>query len=174
MIDIILIAALAILTACILKNVKKSKNQEKEETSYVDNNTTPQFVNEFKYKPKMLLTKTEYKFYMSIRPICEANNIRICPKVRLEDFIETTATGKEFNIYRNMIKSRHVDFLLTDYNLKIIAAIELDDYTHNYNKAKETDEFKNKLYNQINIPLYRINVNSNYEESIYNIVNSLY
>ena len=50
-------------------------------------------------------------------------------------------------------------------------AIELDDKTHNTEKAKSTDEFKNKLFDTINIKLYRIKVGDNYENEIKKIFN---
>ncbi len=136
-------------------------NQFQQQQPYVDFNL---------YKSKMLLTKTEYKFFLTIRPICQQHNIIICPKVRMEDFIDTTAYGKEYNRYRNMIKSRHVDFLLTDINLRIVAAIELDDYTHNYARSREADAFKNNVYQAIRIPLFRIGVNENYQDAIIKII----
>lgn len=167
-ITIIIIIAIKWI-ADLIKKEESKKN--KNENNNNENNNNTKIENEFKYKSKMLLTRAEYKFFMSIRPICEDKKIIICPKVRLEDFIETTATGAEYNRYRNMIKSRHVDFLLTDYDLNIVAAIELDDYTHNYAGAKITDDFKNKVYEKVKIPLFRININDNYEEAIIKIIN---
>ena len=65
----------------------------------------------------------------------------MCPKVRLEDFIYVT-NKQELYKYRGYIKSRHIDFLICDNDLHIKFAIELDDKTHNTEKAKSTDEFK--------------------------------
>ena len=45
------------------------------------------------------------------------------------------------------------------------------DKTHNTEKAKSTDEFKNKLFDTINIKLYRIKVGDNYENEIKKIFN---
>lgn len=120
---------------------------------------------QYPYKKKHMLTKTEYDFYKILKSKCDTNNLLICPKVRLEDFIETTATTEKLK-YRGYIKSRHVDFILCNDKLKIIAAIELDDYTHNTKKAEQTDAFKNLLFATIGIPLHRIIVGKDYNEQL--------
>lgn len=117
-----------------------------------------------KYKSKLLLTKTEYSFYNILKQKCDEKNLLICPKVRLEDFIQTTAQEKMK--YRGYIKSRHIDFLICDSKLHIIAALELDDKSHNEKKAQEIDDFKNELYKVIDIPLYRIKTTDTYTEKI--------
>lgn len=117
-----------------------------------------------KYKSKLLLTKTEYSFYNILKQKCDEKNLLICPKVRLEDFIQTTAQEKMK--YRGYIKSRHIDFLICDSKLHILAALELDDKSHDEKKAQETDEFKNELYKVIGIPLYRIKTTDTYTEKI--------
>ena len=155
---LLLIVALAITVELLVKNTKTS-NEEKR-------------ISEYPYKQKYLLTKTEYKFYKTLKPLCDQNQIIICPKVRLEDFIEVTTKDNKQK-YRGYIKSRHIDFLLCDTNLYIKAAIELDDKSHNTTKAQETDELKNNIFKAINIPLYRINViEQDYETKLKEIINT--
>lgn len=130
-------------------------------------------INEYPYKQKYLLTKTEYKFYKTLKTICDKQQIIICPKVRLEDFVEVISKDNKQK-YRGYIKSRHIDFLLCDTNLYIKVAIELDDKTHNTNKAQKTDELKNNIFKTINIPLYRIKVSEqDYETKINEIIKSI-
>ncbi len=156
----LLIVALAITVELLVKNTKTSK-EEKEKR-----------ITEYPYKQKYLLTKTEYKFYKTLKPLCDQNQIIICPKVRLEDFIEVTSKDNKQK-YRGYIKSRHIDFLLCDTGLYIKAAIELDDKSHNTTKAQETDELKNNIFKAINIPLYRINViEQDYETKLKEIINT--
>ena len=126
----------------------------------------------FPYKKKYLLTKTEYKFYKELQAECDKRGIIICPKVRLEDFINVTC-DKERGKYRGYIKSRHVDFILCDRNLNIILAIELDDYSHESKQARKTDRFKDRLFRQIGVPLHRVKVAANYSKPINNILNKL-
>ena len=82
---------------------------------------------QYPYRQKFLLTKTEYAFYKILEEKCTKNGLRICPKVRLEDFISVTGT-KNIGKYRGYIKSRHVDFLICDKDLHIKAGLELDDH----------------------------------------------
>ncbi|MCH5272732.1 MAG: DUF2726 domain-containing protein [Lachnospiraceae bacterium] len=135
-----------------------SKNQNIQTTSSLNG----------KYRKKYLLSKTEYAFYIPLKKKCDEYNLLICPKVRLEDFIQVTA--QERMKYRGYIKSRHVDFLICDMALNIITAVELDDESHNTATAQKTDMFKNDLYETIGIPLYRIRTNENYAMRINDII----
>lgn len=119
---------------------------------------------ENKYKRRMLLTKTEYSFYGILKKKCDAASLLICPKVRLEDFVEVIS--KEKMKYRGYIKSRHVDFLICDSKLRVLAALKLDDTSHNSAKAQASDNFKNDLYKTIHMPLFRIKTNDNYDSKI--------
>ena len=98
--SIIILVLLFILIAIIEQSIKKNKPEE--------NN-----ILEYPYKQKYLLTKNEYKFYKTLKTICDQKQIIICPKVRLEDFIEVKENENKQK-YRGYIKSRHVDFLLCD------------------------------------------------------------
>ena len=40
----------------------------------------------------------------------------------------------------------------------VVAGIELDDSTHNKKSAQETDAFKNQVFSDIRVPLYRVKV----------------
>ena len=63
----------------------------------------------------------------------------------------------------NKIKSKHVDFVLSDLNGKIILCIELDDSTHNI--SKKNDIFKDKLFNTMELPLLRYKTGHTYDFS---------
>jgi hypothetical protein len=98
----------------------------------------------------------------------------ILAKVRLEDILEVKKESSESKEIQNQkygarsrIKSRHVDFLLLDRNTySAVMAIELDGKSHNNTNSQVADEFKNKLFSHIGIPLHRINVGENFEAKI--------
>ena len=118
---------------------------------------------QYPYRQKFLLTKTEYAFYKILEEKCTKNGLRICPKVRLEDFISVTGT-KNIGKYRGYIKSRHVDFLICDKDLHIKAGLELDDSSHETRQAAQTDKIKKELFESIGLPLFRIKtIRSEYE-----------
>ena len=110
---------------------------------------------------KYVMTKTELQFFRELKKITDEIDLLIFPQVQLEKIIQV----KDNNFsQRNRIKSRTIDFtIVNNHNCKIIACIELDDYTHNRIKSIKNDEFKNKLFNQVNIPLIRIKVNNYYK-----------
>lgn len=119
----------------------------------------------YPYKKKFLLTKSEYAFFKALRQKC-GNQFMICPKVRMEDFLSVTDNENRAK-YRGYIKSRHVDFLLCDNELHMLAGIELDDASHNGVEAKKKDKFKDEVFKQIGVPLFRIKeTKGNYEPQI--------
>lgn len=109
----------------------------------------------YPYAKKLLLTKTEYRFYKILKVKCDQKGILICPKVRMEDFLYVTAR-ENVGKYRGYIKSRHIDFILCDENLYMLAGLELDDPSHHTASAKAVDQFKNNVFKSIKVPLYRI------------------
>lgn len=127
----------------------------------------------YPYAEKMLLTRTEYGFYKILKEVCDQNKMLICPKVRMEDFLEVT-DKQNYMKYRGYIKSRHIDFMLCDSSLRIIAGLELDDNTHKKSSAQETDDFKNNVFKTVGIPLYRVKTYSGtYKEQLEKIMAEL-
>lgn len=131
-------------------------------------------INYYPYKKKMLLTKTEYAFYSVLKIRCDKKNILICPKVRMEDFLEVTDKQNKLK-YRGYIKSRHIDFMLCDSKLNLLAGIELDDKSHNEKEAAAIDHFKNRVFQAIKMPLFRVKVMQieQYGIQIDNILNQM-
>lgn len=109
----------------------------------------------FPYKSSYLLTKCEFNFYRALKPVCDQYGLIICPKVGLRDFITVTCK-RDYLKYFRRISQKHVDFLICDDNLRPLIAIELDDSSHELEKARKNDEFKNELYKHINLPLVRV------------------
>lgn len=158
-----------LLIIAILQYLTKSKDKNTNTDNNNQNNTTQTDTNQeqqYPYIKKYILTKTEYNFYKTLKNICDAYDLIICPKVRLEDFISVKGTT-EISKYRGYIKSRHVDFLICDNQLYVKAALELDDKSHNRESVQKKDEFKNKLFETINVKLYRIKTDpENYKAEI--------
>lgn len=115
------------------------------------------------YEKKNLLTKAEYSFWKTLKEKC-GDEFIICPKVRMEDFLNIKAKGSygELQRYRGYIKSRHIDFMLCDASLRIVAGIELDDNSHKSKDIEKTDALKNDVFTSIGLPLYRISMSRGY------------
>jgi len=118
-----------------------------------------------------LMTQTELVFYRQLKTITDNLQLSIFPQVNLERIIQAK---RPTPADRNRIKSRSIDYtIVNNKNCKIICCIELDDYTHNREKNKQIDEFKDNLFKQVHIPLYRIKVSNNYSEQLLELENKL-
>ena len=96
-------------------------------------------------------------------------------KVRLEDIIRVKRGLPEQLRWaaRGRVKSRHVDFLVTNQSGKPVMAIELDGASHNARKPSEADKVKTALFKAAGIPLRRILVGENFEDIAREIGGSL-
>jgi very-short-patch-repair endonuclease len=109
-------------------------------------------------KKTYLLTQNELKFYKLLKSITDKNNLNLFSQVALYEII------KSKNIkYFNKIKSKTIDFVITDVNCKIKLCIELDDPTHIKENRQKRDKFVDNLFKELNIKLIRIPVQSYYK-----------
>ena len=79
----------------------------------------------------------------------------ICPKIGLKDLMEVT-DRKHYMKYFAKISQKHVDFVICDEDCQVYFAVELDDSSHDTEKAKEKDLFKDRAFKAAGIPLKRI------------------
>ena len=108
-------------------------------------------------KKEYLMTKNELKFYKLLKKITDKLNLTIFAQVSLYQVIK----NKEFKDF-NKIRSKSIDFVITENNGKIKLCIELDDNSHNKNNRIERDTFINEIFKQTNINLLRIPVQEFY------------
>lgn len=115
----------------------------------------------YPYKARPLLTKREYNFYVLLREEAYKRGLLICPKIGLKDLMEVT-NRKHYMKYFAKISQKHVDFVICDEDFQVYFALELDDSSHDTEKAKEKDLFKDRAFKAAGIPLKRIR---NYDKS---------
>ena len=96
------------------------------------------------YQAKYLLTQNEWHEYKKLKIYAEERNLQICPKVRLLDLVEPKS-GDGYLSKLNKIQSKHVDFVLTDQEMRVKAILELDDNSHNTKERKERDQFVDQV-----------------------------
>ena len=126
------------------------------------------------YQRADILTPTEYKFWEKLYFKCSSHNLIVCPKVRMEDIIHVDKYHKNREALRGKIKSRHIDFIICDSHLRVLAGLELDDRSHLSQKAQQADIFKNEVFNSLDIPLFRIKVEpTKYSEEIGKVISGL-
>lgn len=123
---------------------------------------------------KYFFSRSEQEFLWALNESIDHQRYLIFPKVRLADFIEVTIRGKEYQGWWNKIRSKHIDFLIWDVQEnKIALVVELDGHSHSSEKAQVRDEFKNRLYDRINIKLERVAVGSDFSQKSKEIVTLL-
>ncbi len=108
---------------------------------------------------KKLLTGNELKCFHAVNHCIDADQNISC-KVRLTDLIEPEKRLKKSEWHKqfNRIKSKHIDFVITDKNtMNTIIAIELDDSSHRRNGRRDRDDFINACLKSANIRLLRLN-----------------
>ena len=108
-------------------------------------------------KKEYLMTKNELKFYRLLKMVTDKSNLNLFSQVALYAIVNAS-NFKDFN----KIKSKTIDFVITDVNGKILICIELDDPTHLKAKRQERDNFIETLFKELNINLIRIPVQSYY------------
>ena len=152
--EIFVIISVALLVIGALVFFTRSSDIEKEE------------VLPYRLKSRFF-TSSEFVFYETLLQELDDKRFRFFTKVRVADFIETTALGKEYHSWFNKIKSKHIDFLIWDTRKnKIALGIELDGNSHNSLKMQERDDFINKLYLQLDFPFKRVRLGGNFADEV--------
>ena len=137
------------------------------------------------YKSVSLLSEKEKMLYTILNKFCQNKSYLLFSKVRFMDIINLgTVTSQYFNneknkenvieFYQNIIKSKHIDFVLYNSNFKPIICIELDDESHfnENNKFFSYDSVRNQIQKDLilsycKIPLLRIDI-----DNINNLINT--
>lgn len=128
-------------------------------------------------KKERVLNNSEQALFINLEKILGAEYI-LLSKVRIEDFIMIGEKNILNNHHRwglrNRIKSRHVDFLICDTSTtKPLLAIELDGKSHLSFKQQKRDNFIDKLYQTIGLPVKHVSVGSDFASEAQNILNVL-
>ena len=145
----LIIIVIILIAVSVILNENPSKETEDKKIDYSNYETN-----------NYVMTQTELKFYRELKKVTDELELIIFPQINLERIINVKDNNK---VDRNRIKSRSIDFtIVNNKNCKIVCCIELDDYTHNRENVKKLDNFKNELFKQVNIPLYRVKVSNIY------------
>lgn len=108
-----------------------------------------------------LLTPAELAFFRALEPLVTPG-YAVFSKVRLADLFDVRA-GRGRQAAFNQISAKHVDFVLCDpATSKVLAAIELDDRSHQRPDRAERDRFVNDLFAANHLPLARVPVARSY------------
>jgi len=118
----------------------------------------------FELAPSLFVNANEASLFNRLRDHLPAN-FHIHSKVRLEDIIRVRRGLPEKVRWaaRGRVKSRHVDYLITNRAGHPVLAIELDGRSHNIKNPSESDKIKTALCKAAGLPLRRILVGENFD-----------
>ncbi len=116
-------------------------------------------------KQKSILTPSESIFHKVLKKAVDSQ-YQIFAKVRLADFVWLVNESETQKYHLNQILGRHIDFLLCNNDsLSPMLCIELDDKSHELPDHQERDNFKNRLFESVGLPLLRVKLQSSYSSS---------
>jgi len=118
----------------------------------------------FEKAPSLFVNANEAGLFNHLRDRLPPE-FHIHSKVRLEDIIRVKYKGlseKARWAARGRVKSRHVDYLITNRAGHILLAIELDGRAHNPKNPSEADKIKTALFKSVGVPLKRILVGEDF------------
>lgn len=142
---LVIIIILVIIITILENRMNNTKTENNKNENVIEN------YNEKYEKSDYLLTRNELKFYRILKQITDKLGYSLFCQVALYEIVKNK-NYKDFN----KIRSKSIDFVITQENCKILLCIELDDTTHEQRKRIERDNFINKLFKDLNIKLLRI------------------
>jgi len=114
-------------------------------------------VGDWPFYPKRPLTNVEQVLYF--RMVEALPDLVILPQVQLSRFMGVKK-GFKFNEWNNRINRKSVDFLVCTKSFDILAAVELDDSTHNRPDRVKADADKDKAIQSAGLKIIRWHVSA--------------
>lgn len=127
----------------------------------------------FEPAESLFVNRSERVFFQSLRRALP-HDYHLHSKVRLEDIVRVKKAikGQAHWQLRGRVKSRHVDYLITDINGVPKAAIELDGSSHN-KAALNADKLKDGIFEAVGLPLIRVRTGTDFTKAAQRIVSNI-
>jgi Protein of unknown function (DUF2726) len=103
---------------------------------------------------KYFFSAAERSFYEVLRRL--APEYTLFAKVGLADLVHVSKGASWWQSHFNRINQKHVDFVLCNRDLAPIAAIELDDSSHDADEREARDEFVDQVLAAAALPIVHI------------------
>ncbi len=119
-----------------------------------------------KYLKRGALFSPAERSFLGVLEKALESEYRILGKVRIADVLtpERGLSQKKWQIAFNKISAKHFDFVLCHENtLEVIAVVELDDKSHNRQKARARDQIVQHACESSGLPLIRFAVKASYQ-----------
>lgn len=129
--------------------------------------------NAYERAESLFVNRSERAFFQSLRRVLPSE-YHLHSKVRLEDIVRVKKAIKGQALWqlRGRVKSRHVDYLITDVDGVPKAAIELDGSSHN-KEALNADMLKDGIFEAVGLPLIRVRTGTNYSQAARRILSQI-
>lgn len=147
----ILIAAVSVILTKLLDKKRRVSSTAKPQSIEAET----QIDYKGHYQAKYLLTKNEWYEYRKLRDLAAVHGLQVCPKVRLLDIVEPRRGDPDYMKYMGKIKSKHVDFVICDQDLRIKGILELDDNSHSQKDRQDRDSFVDEVLTGVGYKVIR-------------------
>jgi len=145
-----------LIVIAILTGTKKKNNNDLQIKHEIEPISEIQEIQQEEKFPYILvdsvMSEKENKFCKSLIPIANKLGLNIFIKMRLADLVYVPKNHPEYMRWFNYIKAKHVDFILCRVT-KPVLLIEVDDYTHDRPSRQKRDEFVDKIFKQVGLPI---------------------
>ena len=127
----------------------------------------------FEPAESLFVNRSERAFFQSLRRALPGE-YHLHGKVRLEDIVRVKKVikGQAHWQLRGRVKSRHVDYLITDIDGVPLAAIELDGSSHNKD-ALNADRLKDGIFEAVGLPLIRVRTGVDFAKAARRIISQI-
>ncbi len=122
----------------------------------------------YEVRSNIFANRSENRFFHALMKQ-KPDGFHVFTKVRLEDVLQVRRQIKDTQKhwqYRGRIKSRHVDFVICDDNGLFMCAIELDGSAHTSKEAVMVDGFKDGIFTNAGLKLYRVQTGEIFQTSV--------
>lgn len=157
---LLICTAVGVGVLALLGNQGKLKPPQSSEGS--ENNAAQSYTYS---RQKYLFTRTELTFYRALQTATQSQYL-VFGKVRVADVLKPQTDNRgDWQRAFNKISAKHFDFVLCDpANLRVLAAVELDDSSHQRVDRVKRDDFLNQAVKGAGLPLIRFPVQTAYEQ----------
>jgi len=123
--------------------------------------------------PSLFVNRSELAFFHALRRALPPDYY-LHSKTRLEDIVRVKPFIKGEGRWklRSRVKSRHIDFLITNSQGVPHIAIELDGSSHN-EETQNADSLKDGIFEAIGLSLIRVRTGEDFARAAHSIINQL-
>lgn len=137
---------------------RNGKNGNEEQTEEVTENPTGEKVTYPYILKNRVFSDKEGYFYRDVRQIADKLGLIVFTKMRIADLLEVPKNHPDYMKWFNMIKAKHIDFILVDSSYHIKLLVEVDDPSHNRPDRQARDQEVDEIFRQQGLEVLHLRV----------------